>query len=428
MVISWETGQVLDYEILSKRCNVCERQKTRWGEDSDRFKEWMEIHRESCAINHAGSSPAMECEGVVRIWKWSVETRHLRYTCLVSDGDSKSYTALCQHKPYGNDVEVVKHECVGHVQKRVTPHLKTARNSFRHDKSAAVAKVKEVRKQYGLGRGRGRGRGGKVLGTGHGKGRGKGKGKLVEEGDREKKLAIMLKALDAIHMPQGQLLDDTILLLQQYYGNAIRENVGQEERMTDACWAVFYHSISTDENPQHYCCPKGKDSWCKYQQAMAKQEALPSHHVPSRSCSADCAACHTDIPPHFVQYVEPQWRALCKSELLKKCQLGATQNANESHNNLVWARAPKTEYVNLETVQTAVGQATIVFNSGRQALVRLMDKLVISAGPLCTTQFATQDKDRLIRSQAKLDEVAKKRRQTIQRRDALADQQHQADL
>ena len=140
--------------------------------------------------------------------------------------------------------------------------------------------------------------------------------------------------------------------------------------------------------------------------------------------ASDCHGRQRLIRPDFVQYVEPQWRPLCKPELLKKCQLGATQNANESFNNLVWARAPKTEYVNLETVQS---QATIVFNSGRQALVRLMDKLGISAGPLCTTQFATQDKDRLIRSQAKFDEVAKKRRQTIQRRDALADQQHQAE-
>ena len=31
VVISWERWQVLDYEILSKRCNVCQRQKTIWG-------------------------------------------------------------------------------------------------------------------------------------------------------------------------------------------------------------------------------------------------------------------------------------------------------------------------------------------------------------------------------------------------------------
>ena len=57
VVISWESGQVLDYEILSKRCNACERQKTRWGEDSEQYVKWMEGHRTKCAINHEGSSP-----------------------------------------------------------------------------------------------------------------------------------------------------------------------------------------------------------------------------------------------------------------------------------------------------------------------------------------------------------------------------------
>ena len=31
VVISWESRPVLDYEILSKRCNVCQQQKTIWG-------------------------------------------------------------------------------------------------------------------------------------------------------------------------------------------------------------------------------------------------------------------------------------------------------------------------------------------------------------------------------------------------------------
>lgn len=60
-------------------------------------------------------------------------------------------------KPYGS-VEVEKHECVRHVQKCImSPHLKTARTSFKHDKAAASAKAKELkertRKEYGLDRG-----------------------------------------------------------------------------------------------------------------------------------------------------------------------------------------------------------------------------------------------------------------------------------
>lgn len=161
------------------------------------------------------------------------------------------------------EVKLAKHECVGHVQKRVTPKVKLARTSFKRDRTEAKKKekalkdrMKGVREQYGLGRGRGSGSGepqvegsgigmekgrGKGRGTGRGKGRdtgrgkgrgtgrGKGKGKMVGEG--EKKLRLL-------EVPECQLLDETIRVLQQYYGNAIRGNTGNLEKMTDACWVI----------------------------------------------------------------------------------------------------------------------------------------------------------------------------------------------
>ena len=132
------------------------------GGNSERFVKWMKGHKERCELNFKGSSPAMESEGVLRIWHRSVETRHLRYTQMISDGDCKSLAVLNEHQPYGKEVKVVKHECVGHVQKRVTPKLKLARTSFKRDRTEAKKKekalkdrMKEVREQYGLGRGRG---------------------------------------------------------------------------------------------------------------------------------------------------------------------------------------------------------------------------------------------------------------------------------
>ena len=92
--------------------------------------------------------------------------------------------------------------------------------------------------------------------------------------------------------------------------------------------------------------------------------------------------------------------------------LGATQNRNESFNALVWARAPKTEYCGLDTIQ-ATGQAVIVFNSGKQALVKLMDQLGIPVGPLCTSYLKAEDYERIKRSESKMEVVTKKRRQTL---------------
>ena len=161
---------------------------------------------------------------------------------MISDGDCKSLATLNEHRPYGN-VEVVKHECAGHVQKRVMPKVKLARTSFKSDKANTKKKEKALK----------------------------------------------------------------------------------------------------------------------------------------------------------------DW--------MKKCLLGATQNCNESCNSLVWLRALKTEFCSLATMKGAVGQAVIVFNSGKQALVKLMDQLRIPAGPLCSSYLGRADQDRVKRTWSKIEVVMKKRRQ-----------------
>ncbi|GFV08899.1 uncharacterized protein TNCV_3821421 [Trichonephila clavipes] len=53
-----------------------------------------------------------------------------------------------------------------------------------------------------------------------------------------------------------------------YYGIAIRSNVGCLEKMQSAVIAAFFHCCSSNQNPMHGQCPTGKDSWCKYKQAL----------------------------------------------------------------------------------------------------------------------------------------------------------------
>ena len=122
-VIAWESGQVLDVEALSKHCTVCSRQ-LQIDEQSQEFTDWWEGHQHSCGANYSGSSPAMEAEGALRIWKRSVELLKLRYTTVISDGDSKTIKMLNDHKPYGEGITIEKHECVGHVQKRMGKQLR----------------------------------------------------------------------------------------------------------------------------------------------------------------------------------------------------------------------------------------------------------------------------------------------------------------
>ena len=108
-VISWETGQVLDVTVLSKSCKVCKETENAMGRESQEFLDWMEKHQDSCNSNFTGSSPAMETEGASILWGSSVEKNRLRYTTVISDGNSKSILLLTNEHPYGGDgvIEVI---------------------------------------------------------------------------------------------------------------------------------------------------------------------------------------------------------------------------------------------------------------------------------------------------------------------------------
>ncbi|GFV70131.1 uncharacterized protein TNCV_4337401 [Trichonephila clavipes] len=83
-------------------------------------------------------------------------------------------------------------------------------------------------------------------------------------GSRLRKLKKNTKGLGG----KGKLTDKFIDKLQNYYGIAIRSNVGCLEKMQSAVIAAFFHCCSSNQNPLHGQCPTGKDSWCKYKQAL----------------------------------------------------------------------------------------------------------------------------------------------------------------
>ena len=97
VVISWDTGRVLDSYVLNKQCTKCARKSGKYPEDSLEYQQWYARHKDSCSINHTGSSPAMEMEGAKVLWNRSVKRLNLRYKNVVSDGDSKTVVALNNH-------------------------------------------------------------------------------------------------------------------------------------------------------------------------------------------------------------------------------------------------------------------------------------------------------------------------------------------
>lgn len=209
------TGLVIDYEVLSKYCRICELMKIKLGKDSDEFKNWVETHKSKCQQNYDGSSPNMEVVAAERIWERS-KKHGFQYTTLVSDGDSKTHTHLTSVKPYG-ELEIEKVECLNHVAKRLGTGL---------------------RKIVAENTGKGDPLGGKKHGS--------------------------LKAI-------------TIDKLTGYYRNAIQNNLGDTTKMNDAIFATLKHCNSNDNKPQHEKCPQGEDSWCFFNRAIAKNEIPKSH-------------------------------------------------------------------------------------------------------------------------------------------------------
>lgn len=128
----------------------------------------------------------------------------------------------------------------------------------------------------------------------------------------------------------GRLTEKLCDKLQQYYGHARRDNLGDLDSMVKAAKAILHHSWSTDDEPDHSYCPVGATSWCKFQRANALGETPPAHH--------------TTIPKAVGEVIKPVFDRLCDPALLCRCLRGGTQNPNESLHATIWECCPKEQY------------------------------------------------------------------------------------
>jgi hypothetical protein len=63
---------------------------------------------------------------------------------------------------------------------------------------------------------------------------------------------------------QDRLTGEAIDRLQNNYGLAVRKNTNSTEGMRKVAWALFFHTTSTNENPQHELCSPVHVSWCNH--------------------------------------------------------------------------------------------------------------------------------------------------------------------
>ena len=120
-VLSIDTGKCLDVEVLTKVCRGCQRHEV--NSDPLAEEEWHLQHARKCKANYTGSAPAMETEGVKRIFQRSEDKHNLCFAEYYGDGDSKGFNKG-ENTYVDRGLKVVKKECVGHVQKRVGTALR----------------------------------------------------------------------------------------------------------------------------------------------------------------------------------------------------------------------------------------------------------------------------------------------------------------
>ena len=80
-------------------------------------------------------------------------------------------------------------------------------------------------------------------------------------GTRLRKLKLKVKGLGG----KGRLTDAVVDKLQNYYGIAVRSNIGDLKGMQSAINAALFHVASSKVNNYHDHCPVGPNSWCTFQ-------------------------------------------------------------------------------------------------------------------------------------------------------------------
>ncbi|GBM86012.1 hypothetical protein AVEN_30513-1 [Araneus ventricosus] len=105
------------------------------GENCADFFIWYKAHKTECSENYVGSSSTMKVIAAEILWKRSVQNCVMRYMSVLSDGDSKTHQDLLELDVYDESVKISKEECLNPVAKRlVSGH----RNKFKEWRSKCV--------------------------------------------------------------------------------------------------------------------------------------------------------------------------------------------------------------------------------------------------------------------------------------------------
>ena len=164
---------------------------------------------------------------------------------------------------------------------------------------------------------------------------------------------------------KGKLTQVWMKKWSHYYSNAVVMHAPDVAKTRDAICAIYQHSASTKDEPQHNNC---KVDWCWWQQAMAagvdpEERWREGRHNPP-------------LPLPAAEQLLPLFECLSNPVLLERCMSLSTSNANESFHSIIWRRAPKAVFTSRGTVDIAVTLGVVQFNHGGQVLLDVTNAVI----------------------------------------------------
>ncbi|GFW22580.1 uncharacterized protein TNCV_1478771 [Trichonephila clavipes] len=178
---------------------------------------------------------------------------------------------------------------------------------------------------------------------------------------------------------KGRLTDAIISKLTTFYGNVIRANFHNVNEMRQAVWA---HTSSTDDEPKHWFCPKGKNSWCKYNVSVHNNTVNEFFFRKNT------------LPKAVSEVIKPVFKDLSHLKLLRRCLGGKLKNANESLNSLISKYSPKLIGSGINVTKIAAFIAACEYNDGSKNRIDLMRALNLKINKTNVLNFVNIDKVR----------------------------------
>ena len=173
-----------------------------------------------------------------------------------------------------------------------------------------------------------------------------------------------------------------------FFKLAVKQNVGKPKDILQSIRAIPLHLGANDQNAEvmHRLCPKGQQSWCRYNRAIANGIAPNSH---PNFLSATSVELVQDIFKRF------RYDSECFVEQIADAR---TSNHNEALHNILFSMVRKTEVCSSDVMRLGAALAVARYNAGMKSILSILDILEVKSHPSLQSLCNQMDKVRVDQS------------------------------